>query len=215
MKCVVFFDPEGYREKMLPNSDAKNIDEYFVRAKIMQDMVESVNNTIKKFCPTDTYLAMHWRNKTKEWCTENSEHSATCDSLKDKVAEVTRMIAETVADVMKQSKIQCVYVAHPIGSEEIIRYLNENIQARRRIFTQDDLNIRFPDPMEDAQMKELLEEELCHGAETFIGWPKSMWSQAIIHRRDIEGKKNLYFDSLPNLAIVTSDYGLVFDIVFS
>ncbi|XP_070559898.1 uncharacterized protein [Ptychodera flava] len=214
--CLALYDPEGYIEN---DDDGKEVSEkvesQLLRAPVVSEMLDTVTSTVSKFCENDKYLAMHWRNKTSEWCEQNSQNRETCTSLKDKVVEVTEMIASTVANMMRDSKIKCVYVAYPTGSEEVIKFMNEKILARRRIMTQSDLSIRYPENMEEKEMKLLLEEEICLRAETFIGWPTSTWSQSVVDQRRQAGKESLFFNELPYLSIVKNDYGLVFDIVFS
>ncbi|XP_077994478.1 uncharacterized protein LOC144448198 [Glandiceps talaboti] len=213
--CVAFYDPEGYADFESLEQFSKKLDDNLVTSPVINLMLDTFTKTVNKVCDSDMYLAMHWRNKTEQWCNENVEHSETCESVKDKVTEVTGMIATTVMDIMRESKTKCLYVAYPTGSEEVLRFLNERIQARRRIITADDIAVQYPDEMADMETRLLVEEHICLGADKFIGWPKSIWSRSVIQQREDVSKESLYFDTLPNLMIVTHDYHLVFDLVFS
>ncbi|XP_070574423.1 uncharacterized protein [Ptychodera flava] len=196
LPCVGYYDPHRYTVEV-PQEDVeflqRKIDRYLVRALHIKQAADRV---LRDVCNGKPYMALHYRNKTGEGCHFFLDvRREQCALLVPAISEAAVALATTVANYMVQHGLECLYVAHPLWSSEIIKHLSaeiprENIYDSRSIYESQRYGLALF--KSDMYFLSLLEEEICLRADAFIGSMVSNWSKFVVRERESVGRGNNY-----------------------
>nr|XP_006824886.1 PREDICTED: uncharacterized protein LOC100374251 [Saccoglossus kowalevskii] len=194
LRCVGFYDPHRFRADV-PQYQAyqKIIDEHLVRSTWVKQITDVARADI---CEGRPYLALHFRNKTGEGCHFFLDvRGSECEALIPTISYVADIVTVIVVDYMQKFRLDCLYVAHPLWSYEIVDHLAAKI-PRRNIYTSADISAEKHPELElfkeDMYFLSLLEQEICARSSAFIGCGRSNWSIFVWKERLAAGRVASY-----------------------
>ncbi|XP_077983440.1 uncharacterized protein LOC144438262 [Glandiceps talaboti] len=202
LRCVGFYDPHRYTAD-IPNEEAvlSNIDKYVVRTTQIKEAGDLI---VPDICDGQPYLALHYRNKTGEGCHFFLDvRQERCDMLIPMISSIADMVTKIVTSYMTKYGLECLYVAHPLWSGEIVNHLalkvpRNKIYSSGMILNSEDSRLSLY--KNDVYFLSLLEQEICSRASLFLGCGRSNWSSFVWKERMAEGKGQSYFlNQLPEV----------------
>nr|XP_006824954.1 PREDICTED: uncharacterized protein LOC102805113 [Saccoglossus kowalevskii] len=190
--CAAFYNPRVINIEFENEAKlSRDVDLHLVRTPNVLALADELSEYI---CDGEPYLALHWRNRSAEKpCVFGSKQESYCQQLQAVMSELAKDASVAIRRFMDQRNIQCMYVAYPSWSKEIIDHLGRNID-RKKIYTADNItsNVRASQIKDDFYLFSLLEQEICSRSEVFLGAGLSLWSQFVAEERLANDKESYY-----------------------
>nr|XP_006820717.1 PREDICTED: uncharacterized protein LOC102807194 [Saccoglossus kowalevskii] len=149
-------------------------------------------------CNGHRFAALHWRNRTGEVCRVGlraNREDITCEDHIQLLNDNSATIARAVHDAMKKDGLDCLYLAYPPYSEDILEYMAAEIP---KVYTVSDILVHgIPEYMqEDEYYLSLIDQEMASRAALFMASGSSNWSDFVVDERKANGKKNIFIGNL-------------------
>ncbi|XP_077985830.1 uncharacterized protein LOC144440342 [Glandiceps talaboti] len=178
---------------------------YLQRTDLIKTMTDIA---LESVCQGDTFMAIHWRNKTGERCALPSADVAECNKISPVLTNITRTImVEGIERMAKQNNLDCLYIARPSYSTDIEEYLESRFS---KIYTADDIqlidNPKLSILRDDNYVLSLVEQEICARSTLFGSTWLSSWSKFVVEERLANDLEVFYFYKFPGLTEEISLY---------
>ncbi|XP_070556693.1 uncharacterized protein [Ptychodera flava] len=152
---------------------------YLKKAPYLRSMGEEGARHICK-----EYLALHWRNRSGEWCMWGKPH--LCNFTRLNLVSESPQLVKAFLNFMKLKNISCVYLAFPPFAKRMHDILRPHIP---QLYTKEDLIKTVPSIAaykNDNFVISLVEQEIVKRAVIFIGCSHSAWTKfAMLERADM------------------------------
>ncbi|XP_070554987.1 uncharacterized protein [Ptychodera flava] len=151
---------------------AKEAYRYLKKAPYLRSMGEE---GARHICEGKKYLALHWRNRSGEWCT--SGRKQFCNFTRLNLVSESPQLVKAFQNFMKLKNISCVYLAFPPFAKKMYDILRPHIP---QLYTKEDLIKTVPSIAaykNDNFVISLVEQEIVKRADKFIGCSQSAWTQ--------------------------------------
>ncbi|XP_077868277.1 uncharacterized protein LOC102807194 [Saccoglossus kowalevskii] len=198
-KCVVMYNTNDFlQEELKSEHEAYTMIEIASYLKKSRHIRYAVDRAMTKFCNGGSYAAIHWRNKTGESCRVGlraNREDITCEDHIQLLNDNSATIARAVHDAMKKDGLDCLYLAYPPYSEDILEYMAAEIP---KVYTVSDILVHgIPEYMqEDEYYLSLIDQEMASRAALFMASGSSNWSDFVVDERKANGKKNIFIGNL-------------------
>ncbi|XP_070541287.1 uncharacterized protein [Ptychodera flava] len=152
-------------------------------------------------CGNRPIVAVHWRSKLDEICTDKS----AVISSKSACQKKEEFLLKSASTLPKAYDLQCIYVSQPPSIKRgIVKYLSPRIP---KVYSSVDViamaNKLSPKPsvFSDDYFLSLVEQEICEGAAIFISGKNSAWASFVRHNREKSpnAKPSVYLSDLPDM----------------
>ncbi|XP_070546681.1 uncharacterized protein [Ptychodera flava] len=151
----------------------------------------AADSLVDGICEGDRFLTYHWRNKTTEQpCYFGHEkYKGHCEAIRKEVLKLADFAVDAVLNLMKKENIECLYIACPLWSLEIVDIFSRRL-PRNRIYISEDLKVppKYQYLFKDYYTLSLLEQEIAYRAAIFIAAGWSNWSDFVSEGRAATGR---------------------------
>ncbi|XP_070547053.1 uncharacterized protein [Ptychodera flava] len=175
--------PAGQRQDM-----DKAVAKHLIRTPKIRHAVDAMS---AELCKGERYLAYHWRNKTAEQPCYfgHGTGESHCETIKKEVRKMADLAVDGVLDLMEKENIECLYIACPLWSLEIVDIFSERL-PRNQIYISQDLKVppKYQTFFEDYYTLSLVEQEIAHRAAVFVASGYSNWSDFVSEGRIAIGR---------------------------
>ncbi|XP_077865600.1 uncharacterized protein LOC144352391 [Saccoglossus kowalevskii] len=192
-RCLGILDPGIDTRWEIPGlvKHRKNIES---RLRSAPNILQMADDVEKKLCGGDPFMALHWRNRSGEFCGRNNAPCGNMSRIID-VNQTAEVVAKDIFQIMQKRNLSCLYVAVPSFSKNMITIL-KNAKIPRVMSFSDITTDVYPKIVKiknDGYITSLLEQEICVRSKTFLGTSHSSWSGFVARQRS---KETLYLEEV-------------------